>query len=134
MKLITFSCLFVALSTGIGHSEPIFLRHPLSADNLNANARYHARRHARHGHQLHVKRSDRAPYYEPDRTSVSAALASVRSDWPYVQEEVKYFFATGTTVLDKYSGREPVIGAMDCANPTVDWYLIKPLRDWTVLK
>jgi hypothetical protein len=52
MKLITFSCLFVALSTGIGHSEPIFLRHPLSASNLNANARYHARRHTRHAHKL----------------------------------------------------------------------------------
>lgn len=84
-------------------------------ENADARYRYH---HRQHHHRDII--------YTPDRST-----ATVRNEWPYVQEEIIYPLASGTTVLDTYSGREPVISPFDCGYRGVDWYRMR--HDWAYM-
>lgn len=105
MKRIIFTYLFVASSVVIVLANGV----------ANARYRYH---HRQHHHRDII--------YTPDRST-----ATVRNEWPYVQEEIIYPLASGTTVLDTYSGREPVISPFDCGYRGVDWYRVR--HDWAYM-
>lgn len=122
MKLITFTCLFVVLSVGTGLADgPRSWGEYFNDETRNhltsANARY-VRHHRHRGHH-------RDPVYNPDRGRISPDTAVVKASWPYVQEKVIFPYATGTSILDDYSGRRPVISGASCANPTIRWYQLE---------
>lgn len=67
-----------------------------------------------HVHHRHHSRSD---IYTPPSRSVALekdGTAGVSDTWPYVQHVIRYPGASGTTVLDAFSGRQPVISTSDC--------------------
>jgi hypothetical protein len=107
MNTIIYGCLFVVLSTVIAHSEPISRHHPSTIERKVEHVRHHSR-----------TRCDRLLDDQRNRLSLSLPLAkpdSVRdipsgsSGWGVVSPEVIYPEATGTAVLDAWSGRVPVI-------------------------
>src|SRR5258708_5328651 len=100
MRIIICACLFVGLLTTAGHSDGPHHR------RLSLDAFYNAQ--ARHNHRHHRY----GPYRKTD---------VIKPDWPYVDMPVSYPYATGTSVLDEYTGRVPVIRRGECVYPDVDW-------------
>lgn len=107
MRTIIFASLLLVFSTGTEAFELTSILHP---SLNNAQAKYvHHRRRPHH----------RSTVYEPDRSRPPAT--NDEDKWTYRTEGTLYPYATGTSVLDQYSGRVPVIAAGVCVYADVDW-------------
>lgn len=95
---------------------PVF---PFSFEVQHAQARYIHRRHVKHPDRTHV--------YEPSR------VVDREDSWPaFKNMYVIYPYMSGTTLLDSYSGRRPVINAGSCADPTIEWHRATTNYAWTL--
>lgn len=100
---------------------------PLTMEKFyESNARYrrHHRRKASHRQLSDSARRSTTIYVPPRDVSGSAGV------WTTENAPVPYSYISATMVLDAKSGRRPVIGALDCANPSVDWYQRKRFSSW----
>lgn len=128
MRRTIFICLFVASCSVTGHTEPLFpSTNGMKAKNHDAQARY-TRSH-RHRHNPRVYSS----VYDPSRDAPRPLIPQYSDKvFPnFSGMAVIYPHATGTAVLDAYSGRRPVISAASCANPTLKWEVIDRDITWT---
>lgn len=115
MKRIFFICLFVVSSSAIARAD--------WKEIFNASARYtHHPHHARHADRTHL--------YEPSNRRASPDTTVVKDTWPYLDEAIRYPNASGSTILDAYTGRQPVISATGCGYPDDQMYRFT--HSWSV--
>lgn len=115
MKTIICIVLFCALFADTASSRQLSQR-PHSSEISNANARFVSHRH-RYRHSYRVRHSN-----VRDNKTVTWATGV----------PVRYPYATGTTILDAFEGRKPVIGRSDCDYPGQDWYRGRSFHAWAV--
>lgn len=95
---------------------------------LGVCTQYAEARHGYHHHHHTVTRHATADL--PRVSHLAVDTTSVEVTWPYVEVVIRYPDATGTTVLDQMSGREPVISRADCAYLGTDWYRMRHEWGW----
>lgn len=94
-----------------------------SEEAYSAFARYRTHRYSHYVRIHRVRHHDRTTIYNPDRTLVNPDTSVVKATWPYVEAEVIYPYATGTSILNAWTGRVPVISDSRCMNLSAGWYL-----------
>lgn len=96
-----------------------------TGENYNAYARYRTRHHTYRVHRVRDIHRDSPDVSRPDNAMPRTSVV-----WTEGSTPTPFSFITATLVLDARSGRRPVIGALDCGNPDIDWYLRRGLSSW----
>lgn len=114
------SCVDTAYSRQRSHHPRLSIEeYYVQSSRILAKHRYsHAYRY-RHRRDPHVARLEKA-HASTDGRSLSQ------------QEPIRFPYTTGTTILDAFEGRKPVIGRSDCAYPGQDWYQGRAFSAWAV--
>lgn len=90
----------------------------------SVNARYRTHSYTRHYRHRHAR---------PVRNPVDA-MGSYGSTGFHTQKAVVFPYATGTSILDAYTGREPIISASSCAYPVQLWPVSTAYMRWEGLR
>lgn len=117
MKTIILGCLFVALSTATGHTGQL-------SRWFSGTRTSHEARHTHHRRPL-----DATHVYEPPRPRFSNPEYT-EGKFPLFKAAFLYPYVTGTSILDEYSGRVPVIARSECSYPSRSWFVAGEERDY----
>lgn len=113
MKTIIFALVFVVSCAGIAHS--------------GHSSRHHHSYRSSNGNRVQLRHRDIV--YNPDRMVVSPDTTNVKETWPYVEAEVMYPYATGSSVLDLARTTIPYDRNVTCAAPMIQVMRLSSIRE-----